>query len=145
MAVSAKQHHLHVISLLLSPGQEDPETTAILSRAQGCNLPNIQEKRGQISLTGEVSHTVQRVLHGVERRCKSPDSKPLAWLNRPQLKQEGWGAKATEQRRTRFTAAQTRQHQLGYLGDKPNVHTSAADFNFGKPKVKGLEVLLSSS
>lgn len=38
----------------------------------------------------------------------------------------------------------TQQHQPGYLGDKPNVHTSAANFNFGKPKVKGLELLLCS-
>lgn len=93
---------------------------------------------------GEVTHVVQRVLCRVRGRFRSPDSKSLAWLTRPQLKQEGWGAKATEQRRRRFTAAQTQQHQPGFLGDKPNVHTSAASFNFGNPKVRGLEVLLSS-
>lgn len=107
-------------------------------------MPDIQAKGGQTSLTGEVTHVVQRVSHGVKRRFRSPDSKSLAWLNNPQLKQEGWGAKATEQRRTRFTAALSRQHQPGYLGDKPHIHTPAANFNLGKPKAKGLEVLLSS-
>lgn len=93
---------------------------------------------------GEVTHVVQRVLHRVKGRFRSPDSRSLVWLSRPQLKQEGWGAEATQQRRKSFTAAQTQQHQPGFLGDKPKVHTSAADFNFGNPKVKGLEVLLGS-
>lgn len=57
------------------------------------------------------------------------DSRSLAWLNiRVGSREEGGSV----------------QHQPGCLGAKPNADTSAASFHFGKPKVKGLEVLLSS-
>lgn len=68
-------------------------------------MPNIQAKRGQTPLTGEVTHIVRDILRRVERRFRRPDSKSLVWLNRPQLKQEGWGAEATEQSKVSLHAA----------------------------------------
>lgn len=45
---------------------------------------------------GEVTNVVQRVLHRVKGRFRSPDPKSLVWLIIPQLQQEGWGAEKEE-------------------------------------------------
>lgn len=45
---------------------------------------------------GEVTNVVQRVLHRVKGRFRSPDPKSLVWLIIPQLQQEGWGAEKKE-------------------------------------------------
>lgn len=104
-----------------------------------CNLPKIQTKWGQTLL-------MVKWLMLYRESCTGSKGGPGALIQDLLC---GWpdhssNRKGGEQKRRSFTAAQTQQHQPGFLGDKPKVHTSAANFNFGNPKVKGLEVLLGS-